>query len=169
MAASSSSSSSSKQEEINKQVARQFFELLGRHDTERMERLLVSSTQYSFHPSGMPHMDWSGHKQLLATITRAFPDLHHNIKDMVAEGDKVAVRLNVTGTHKGEFQGIHPSGRKLSLDEMAFLTLIDGRITEGWITSDTMGFMQQIGAIPTTSRAIDTNNTTPLDDRPTLV
>ena len=140
-------SSSSKKEEINKQVVRQFFELLGRHDTERMEQLLVSSTQYSFHSSGMPHMNWNGHKQLLATITRAFPDLHHDIKDMVAEGDKVAVRHIVTGTHKGEFQGIPPSGRKLSLDEMAFLTIIDGRITEGWITSDTMSFMQQIGAI----------------------
>ncbi len=105
-------------------------------------------------------MDWNGHKQLLATITRAFPDLHHNIKDMVAEGGKVAVHLNVTGTHKGEFQGLPPSGRKLSLDEMAFLTIIDGRITEGWITSDTMSFMQQIGAISTASHAIDTKSTT---------
>ncbi len=143
-------SSSSKQEEINKQVVRQFFELLGRNDTERMEQLLISSTQYSFHPSGMPNIDWNGHKQLLAAIIRAFPDLHHDVKDMVAEGDKVAVRLNVTGTHKGEFQGIPPSGRKLSLDEMTFLTIIDGKITEGWITSDTMSFMQQIGAITTT-------------------
>jgi steroid delta-isomerase-like uncharacterized protein len=141
---------SSKQEEINKQVVRQFFELLGRNDTERMEQLLLSSTQYSFHPSGMPDMDWNAHKQLLAAITRAFPDLHHDVKDIVAEGDKVAVRLNVTGTHKSEFRGIPPSGGKLSLDEMAFLTIIDGRITEGWITSDTMSFMQQIGAIPTT-------------------
>ena len=148
------SSSSSQQEEINKRIVSQFFELLGRHDTEKMEQLLVSSTQYSFHPSGMSHMDWNGHKQLLAEITRAFPDLHHDIKDMVAEGDKVAVRLNVTGTHKGEFQGIPPSGRKLSLDEMAFLTIIDERITEGWITSDTMSFMQQIVAIPTDAHAI---------------
>jgi steroid delta-isomerase-like uncharacterized protein len=141
---------SPRQEETNKRVARQFFELLGRHDTERMEQLLVSSTHYSFQPSGMPHMDWNGHKQLLDTITKAFPDLHHDIKDMVAEGDKVAVRLNVTGTHKGEFQGKPPTGRKLSLDEMAFLTIIDGRITEGWVTSDTMSLMQQIGAIRTT-------------------
>ncbi|MFL6486841.1 MAG: ester cyclase [Nitrososphaera sp.] len=151
---------SSKQEEINKRIVNQFFELLGRDDTERMEKLLVSSTHYSFHPSGMPTMDWSGHKQLLTAITRAFPDLYHNIKDMVAEGDKVAVRLIVTGTHKGEFHGIPPSGKKISLDEMAFLTIIDGRITEGWITSDMMSFMQQIGAISATSRAIGNNSTT---------
>jgi steroid delta-isomerase-like uncharacterized protein len=152
------SSSSSQQEEINKRIVSQFFELLGRHDTEKMEQLLVSSTQYSFHPSGTRPMDWNEHKQLLAAITRAFPDLQHDIKDMVAEGGKVAVRINVTGTHKGEFQGIPPSGRKLSIDEMAFLTIIDGRITEGWITSDTMSFMQQIGAIPTTSRALGTTS-----------
>ena len=160
---------SSKQEEINKRIVNQFFELLGRDDTERMEKLLVSSTHYSFHPSGMPTMDWSGHKQLLTAITRAFPDLHHNIKDMVAEGDKVAVRLIVTGTHKGEFHGIPPSGKKISLDEMAFLTIVDGRITEGWITSDMMSFMQQIGAISATSRAIGNSSTTPLDDRSTSV
>jgi steroid delta-isomerase-like uncharacterized protein len=160
---------SSKQEEINKRIVNQFFELLGRDDTERMEKLLVSSTHYSFRPSGMPTMDWSGHKQLLTAITRAFPDLHHNIKDMVAEGDKVAVRLIVTGTHKGEFHGIPPSGKKISLDEMALLTIVDGRITEGWITSDMMSFMQQIGAISATSRAIGNSSTTPLDDRSTSV
>ena len=58
---------------------------------------------------------------------------------------------------KVSFQGIPPSGRKLSLDEMAFLTIIDGRITEGWITSDTMSFMQQIGAIPTDAHATRSN------------
>ena len=108
----------------------------------------------------MSTLDWNAHKRLLAAITKAFPDLHHDIKDMVVEGDKVAVRLTVTGTHKDEFEGKPPSGRKLSIDEMAFLTIVDERITEGWITSDTLSFMQQIGAIPTTSHAIGTNNTT---------
>jgi ketosteroid isomerase-like protein len=94
-------SSSSEQEEINKRVVRQFFELIGQDDTERMEQLLVSRTNYSFHPSGMPApMDWNRHKQLLAAVTRAFPDIHHEIKDIVAEVDKVAVRLNVTGSYK---------------------------------------------------------------------
>ena len=141
-------SAAQKQQEKNKQVVRQFYELLDRHDMERMGLLLVSSTNYSFHSSGMPHMDWNEHKQLLIAVTRAFPDINHKIEDIVAEGDKVAVRLNVTGTHKGEFQGIPPTDKNLSLDEMAFLTIIDGKITEGWITSDTMSFMQQIGVVP---------------------
>jgi predicted ester cyclase len=72
---------------------------------------------------------------------------------MVAEGDKVAIRLNVTGTHKGEFQGIPPTGKKLSLDEMGFITLINGKISEGWISADTMRLIQQIGGLPPTAAA----------------
>ena len=70
------------------------------------------------------------------------------IVDMVAEGDKVAIRLSVNGTHKEEFQGIPPTGKKLSLDEMGFITIIGGKITEGWISADRMRLMQQIGALP---------------------
>jgi steroid delta-isomerase-like uncharacterized protein len=137
------------QEHENKQIVRQFFELLDRHDTERMGDLLVSNTNYSFHLAGMPSpVDWNEHKRLLAGVINAFPDLHHDIVDMVAERDKVAVRLNVTGTHKGEFQGILPTGKKLSLHEMGFITILDGKIIEGWISSDTMRLMQQIGGLP---------------------
>jgi steroid delta-isomerase-like uncharacterized protein len=147
------SSSSTEVEQKNKQIVRQFFELLDRHDTDRIGQLLVSSTNYYFHIGGMPSVDWNEHKGLLTGVNNAFPDLHHEIVDMVAERDKVAVRLNVTGTHKGEFQGIPPTGKKLSLYEMGFITIIDGKITEGWISADTMGLLQQLGALPPSSPA----------------
>ena len=147
------SSSSTEVEQKNKQIVRQFFELLDRHDTDRIGQLLVSSTNYSFHIGGMPSVDWNEHKGILTSFNNAFPDLHHEIVDMVAEGDKVAIRLNVTGTHKGEFQGIPPTGKKLSLYEMGFITIIDGKITEGWISADTMGLLQQVGALPPLSPA----------------
>jgi steroid delta-isomerase-like uncharacterized protein len=146
-------SSSTEVEQKNKQIVRQFFELLDRHDTDRIGQLLVSSTNYYFHIGGMPSVDWNEHKGILTGFNNAFPDLHHEIVDMVAEGDKVAIRLNVTGTHKGEFQGIPPTGKKLSLYEMGFVTIIDGKITEGWISADTMGLLQQLGALPPSSPA----------------
>jgi steroid delta-isomerase-like uncharacterized protein len=148
-----SSSSSTEVEQKNKQIVRQFFELLDRHDTDRIGQLLVSSTNYYFHIGGMPSVDWNEHKGILTGVNNAFPDLHHEIVDMVAERNKVAVRLNVTGTHKGEFQGIPPTGKKLSLYEMGFITIIDGKITEGWISADTMGLLQQLGALPPSSPA----------------
>ena len=147
------SSSSTEVEQKNKQIVRQFFELLDRHDTDRIGQLLVSSTNYYFHIGGMPSVDWNEHKGILTGVNNAFPDLHHEIVDMVAERNKVAVRLNVTGTHKGEFQGIPPTGKKLSLYEMGFITIIDGKITEGWISADTMGLLQQLGALPPLSPA----------------
>jgi steroid delta-isomerase-like uncharacterized protein len=145
--------SSSAQEQKNKQVVRQFFEAFDRHDTERMDQL-VSSTNYSFHFLGMPPMDWNGHKQFIVTVTNAFPDVHHDIVDMVAEGeDKVAIRVINTGTHKGEFQGIPPTDKKVSFGGMQFLAIINGKITEIWGSEDMMGLMQQIGAIPAETHA----------------
>ena len=137
----------SKQEQ-NKQIVSQFFETLDRQDTEMMDQL-VSSTNYSLHFSGMPPMDWNGNKkEFLDPFAKAFPDLHRNIVDMVAEGDKVAVSVNVTGTYKGEFQGIPATGKQVSFTAMDMLTISDGKITEEWATADMMGLMQQIGAIP---------------------
>ena len=149
----------SKQEQ-NKQIVSQFFETLDRQDTEMMDQL-VSSTNYFLHFSGMPPMDWNENKkEFLAPFTKAFPDLRRNIVDMVAEGDKVAVSINVTGTYKGEFQGIPPTGKQVSFTAMDILTIIDGKITEEWATADMMGLMQQIGAIParsaTSSNSSDT-------------
>jgi steroid delta-isomerase-like uncharacterized protein len=147
----------SKQEQ-NKQLVRQFFEASDRQDAEMMDQL-VSSANYSLHFSGMPPMDWNTNKeQFLAPFNKAFPDLRRNIVDMVAEDDKVAVSINVTGTYKGEFQGIPPTGKQVSFTAMDILTIINGKITEEWATADMMGLMQQIGAIP--ARSAGSNSST---------
>jgi steroid delta-isomerase-like uncharacterized protein len=144
------------EEEQNKQVVRQFFEVLNRQDIERMGQL-VSTTNFTLYFSGMSPMDWNGSMQFIAVINNAFPDASRNIEDIVAEGDKAAVRLNVTGTHKGEFQGIPPTGKKVSFSGMNFFTIIDGKIIEHWASVDMMGLMQQIGAIPTAPSPADSS------------
>jgi steroid delta-isomerase-like uncharacterized protein len=136
------------EEERNKQLVRQFFDAFDRQDTERMDQL-VSNSNYSLHFSGMSSTDWNGTKQFSAAFYSAFPDLRHNIVDMVAEGeDKVAVRLNVTGTHKGELHGIPPTSKQVSFSAIDFLTLMDGKVVEEWVNAESMGLMQQIGVIP---------------------
>jgi steroid delta-isomerase-like uncharacterized protein len=145
---------SAQEQQRNKQVVRQLFEATDKHDTERMGQL-ISSTNYLFHFPGMPPMDWNTTKQFSTALVSSFPDLRHEIVDMVAEGDKVAVRLSVTGTHKGELQGIPPTGKKVTFDAMDFITLIEGKVSEEWLNADIMGLMQQIGAIPGESYATD--------------
>jgi steroid delta-isomerase-like uncharacterized protein len=140
--------SRSTQLEQNKQVVRQFFDAYNEHDVERMAQLVSRNSNYFFHLTGMPlSTDWNGRTQYIAAAIKAFPEINHHILDTVAEGDKVAVRLNITGTHKGDFQGIPPTGKEVSFDGMDFLTVIDGKIAEEWLNSDIMGLMQQIGAM----------------------
>jgi steroid delta-isomerase-like uncharacterized protein len=107
----------------------------------------------------MPPLDWyANKKEFLAPFNKAFPDLTHDIVDLVAEGDKVAVSVNVTGTYKGEFQGIPATGKQVSFTAMDILTIVDGKITEEWATADIMGLMQQIGAIPQRLADSSSNN-----------
>jgi steroid delta-isomerase-like uncharacterized protein len=148
-------SSSEQEQQKNKQVVRQFFEAADRQDIEGMGQL-VSSTNYLFHFPGMPPMDWNTHKQFFTAFTSSFPDLRHEIVDLVAEGDKVAVHFNVTGTHKGDLQGIPPTGKQVSFGAMDFITLMNGKIVEDWLNADILGLMQQIGAIPADARASST-------------
>ena len=144
-------------EEKNKQVARQFYDAFNRHDPEEMSQLVSSNASYTFHFVGMPATDWKGRKQFITNVVKAFPDIDHHILDVVAEGDKVALRLNITGTHKGQFQDIPATGKKISVGCVNFLSIIDGKIIEEWSNSDMMGLMQQIGAIPALSPAVNTD------------
>ena len=95
--------------EQNKQLIRQVFEFYNKRDMEKVEKLY--SSKHIFHFPGVPPMDWNSHKQFIVGLSKAFPDLHFQIEDIVAEGDKVAYRLTVSGTHKGEFQGIPPTNK----------------------------------------------------------
>lgn len=76
----------------------------------------------------------------------AFPDMHDTIEDMLAEGDKVAVRVTVQGTHRGEFQGIAPTGRQISFAGFAIFRVVDGKIVENRALNDRQGLMQQLTA-----------------------
>jgi len=66
----------------------------------------------------------------------------------LAEGDSVACRYTVTGTHKGELQGMAPTGRAVRVEGFDLVRIADGRIVEGWGLPDMLGLMQQLGAVP---------------------
>jgi predicted ester cyclase len=89
------------------------------------------------------------YKQHISEFYSTFPDLHFTIEDMVAEGDKVAVRLTGTGTNKGEFRGIPPTIKKITVWEIQIDRVAGGKFVEGWSRYDTLGLMQQLGLIPT--------------------
>jgi len=89
------------------------------------------------------------YKQHVSDMYSAFPNFHFTIDDMVVEGDKAAVRLTVTGTHKGEFRGIPPTNKKVTMWQIQIDRVAKGKLVEGWSRYDTLGLMQQLGLIST--------------------
>lgn len=102
-----------------------------------------------FHPP-VP-MDATGAaalKRVWEVLLRAFPDIHVTAEEMIAEGDKVASRNTVTGTHRGEYQGLPPTGRHVTYDEIFIFRFADGRITEIRGVVDVLAQLRQLGALP---------------------
>ncbi len=89
-----------------------------------------------------------GYKQSVGAIRDAFPDLHLTLEDILGEGDKVAFRYTMRGTHRGPFMDMEPTGNTFSVEGMIFARVVEGKAVERWANLDTMGLMQQIGAIP---------------------
>jgi hypothetical protein len=87
-------------------------------------------------------------KKYMDEIFSAFPDIHLAIDDLVSEGDKVAVRFTVTGTHKGTFMGIPATNKKLTMWSIQIDRIASGKFVEGWERTDILGLMQQLGAMP---------------------
>jgi len=83
----------------------------------------------------------------IRALRQAFPDLRYTVEDLVAEGDRVAVRWNWTGTHEGPFAQYPPSHRKVTNHGMAIFRIKDGRIVASSIQTDRLGFLQEIGAV----------------------
>jgi steroid delta-isomerase-like uncharacterized protein len=93
-------------------------------------------------------LERDGVEAFYAGLWSAFPDLRISVEDMVGEGDRVAWRLTVRGTHEGEFRGIPPTGVEVTFDAQYVFRFRDGAIVERWTTFDRLGVLVQLGAIP---------------------
>jgi steroid delta-isomerase-like uncharacterized protein len=88
------------------------------------------------------------YKGLVAAIRTAFPDFHVTTEDLIAEGDKVAVRWIITATHQGELAGIPATDIEATWTGMTIWRFADGKLVEGWWTNDMLGLLIQLGVIP---------------------
>ena len=86
--------------------------------------------------------------QFLTLYLRAFPDLHLSFEDALADRDRVVTRWHLEGTHDGPLMGIAPSGRRVSIEGIRIDRIENGKIAESWMQLDTLGLLEQIGALP---------------------
>jgi predicted ester cyclase len=87
-------------------------------------------------------------KQMLPAFHTAFPDLRMTVGELIAEGDKVAYRLTVTGTHTGEFMGIQATGKRVTFTETHIDQIAHGKLVRHDGDFDQLGMLQQLGVIP---------------------
>src|SRR5215210_4717337 len=133
--------------EENKAVVRRFFEeLLSADNLAVADELLSPGFRFYFAGSPVP-MDLEHYKEFLVARRAAFPDRRFVVEDMIAEGDKVSARFTMRGTHNGEFRGIAPSGREVTMTGIDMIRLADGKMVEDRVEVDQLGMMQQLGVI----------------------
>jgi steroid delta-isomerase-like uncharacterized protein len=92
-------------------------------------------------------------KRVLAMMNSAFPDLRVDQADSVTEGDKVAFRWIMSGTHQGELMGIAPTGERIVVMGMDIVRIVDGEILDYWGEFDVIGLLRQLGITPPSERA----------------
>ena len=86
--------------------------------------------------------------QLYRELQAAFPDFNFAIDDLIADGDRVAVRMTGRYTHKGEYLGVAPTGKAVVLLKMDIFRFVNGRCVEHWDSADRLGLLQQLGVVP---------------------
>jgi steroid delta-isomerase-like uncharacterized protein len=135
--------------EQNKALFRRFVDEVFNHGNMSLVDELVAPdfVEHEELPPGIPQ-DREGAKQLTTMLRSAFPDFKATIHDIIAEGDKVAVRMTWSGTQQGEFMGIPPTGKSVSIGVFDIVRVAGGKLVEHWGQMDNMGMMQQLGVIP---------------------
>ena len=133
--------------EENKALVRRFGEEVwnGRNPS-RVDAFFAAG--HLFRAAGSPPLDREGHRQLIAHFQEAFPDGRNASEELLADGDKVVQRWTFRGTHREPFQGMPATGKKVVLTGLALWRFQDGKIVESWHEMDTMGLLQQLGALP---------------------
>jgi steroid delta-isomerase-like uncharacterized protein len=140
--------------EHNKAIVRRLFaELWNNGKLSVADEIFTAN--YAHHDSSTPDLGLGPESEKKrATLYRtAFPDLHLTIEDVIAEGETVMTRWSCRGTHKGDLNGIAPTGKQITVSGVTIARVSNGKIAEGYVNWDALGLMQQLGVVPELGKA----------------
>lgn len=142
--------------EENTALIHKEIETLNGHDAAQIEAFMDANIapDWQYHsplPGAEPGP--AGFKALLAPLLAAFPDGRYTIEDLLAVEDRVMIRWSWSGTHRGEFMGAAPTGKRITTSGIAVTRIAGGKYAETWEQWDLFGFVQQLGATVATPEA----------------
>lgn len=129
--------------ELNMHNVERLFETFNHDDLSAVDELVAaeySGPQGSRGPAGF--------RAVAAGLRAAFPDIHYTVDDLVADGDRVAVRWHWTGTHRGPFRDFPATGKPVKNTGTGIFQCRDGKIVAAHLETDRLGFLEQIGVVP---------------------
>jgi predicted ester cyclase len=127
----------------NKEVVLRFMRLMDGHDFDALDEVLAPDIQVQI---GATHFDRKQLRDLIRVFYAAFPDLTHTPEEALSVGDRVVLRTTNRATHSGnDFQGVAPTGKRISFGQIAIYRIVDGRISNIWEEADLLALMQQLG------------------------
>jgi steroid delta-isomerase-like uncharacterized protein len=135
--------------EGNKNVVRRLFEEVWNKGNLQVTEDLFTPN-YSHHDSSTPDVGRGpdGEKRRVTLYRTAFPDLRLTVEDIIAEGETIVARWSCRGTHKGDLNGIAPTGKQFNITGISIARFTNGKMSEGFVNWDALSLMQQLGVVP---------------------
>src|SRR5271165_4698247 len=134
--------------EPNKVIMHRFTEFINTAGEKLAAELISPNAIFHLPGRSEPLKGPAGYLAIIGMMRGGFPDIQWTLEDMIAEGDRVAARFTMRGTHQGTFFGVPPTGEKIEVTAMNFYHLSGGQFVEEHGQPDLLGLLQQIGAIP---------------------
>jgi steroid delta-isomerase-like uncharacterized protein len=133
-------------EENRAVVMRYIEEVWNRHDLDAIDGLV--SSEYVNHAASTEEYRHGGARRIWEWILSVFPDHRFDVEDVAADGETVAVRGTMEGTHEGELMGIAPTGKRVAAQQSHWFRVVDGKLAEHWAVRDDLVMLQQLGVMP---------------------
>jgi len=132
----------------HKQTVHRLVDSINRRNPNIVNELF--DRNYVYHGIGEEsQLSRDGFLNFLNKVFQAFPDFNLHVDELVADGDRIAYRMTISGTHRGEFRGMAATGKKFTTSTIGVMRFENGKIAEEWEIYDAMGMMAQLGALTT--------------------